>query len=121
MRSPRSRNDSVNVAVLVNNAGVTADGLFIRMTDERWRSVMATNLDGAFHVDPARHGGHGPSPWGRIVNVSSVVGLDRFRRTGELRGREGGAGRAALDRWLVSWPPATSPATWSLPVQYRRR
>lgn len=63
------------VAVLVNNAGVTADGLFIRMTEERWRSVMATNLDGAFHVARRVTAGMVRARWGRIVNVSSVVGL----------------------------------------------
>jgi 3-oxoacyl-[acyl-carrier protein] reductase len=63
------------VAVLVNNAGVTADGLFLRMTDERWRSVMATNLDGAFHVTRRVTAGMVRARWGRIVNVSSVVGL----------------------------------------------
>ncbi len=63
------------VAVLVNNAGATADGLLIRMTDERWRSVMATNLDGAFHVARRVTAGMVKARWGRIVNVSSVVGL----------------------------------------------
>ena len=63
------------VGILVNNAGVTADGLFVRMTDDRWRTVMATNLDGAFHVSRRVTPGMVRSRWGRIVNVSSVVGL----------------------------------------------
>ncbi len=63
------------VAVLVNNAGVTADGLLIRMTDERWRSVLATNLDGAFHVSRRVAPAMVRERWGRIVNVSSVTGL----------------------------------------------
>lgn len=63
------------VAVLVNNAGVTADGLFIRMTDDRWRTVMATNLDGAFHVTRRATPGMVRARWGRVVNISSVVGL----------------------------------------------
>ena len=80
---PRSVDDAVTeteerfgpVAVLVNNAGITADGLFIRMSDERWRAVMATNLDGAFHVTRRVTAGMVRARWGRIVNVSSVVGL----------------------------------------------
>ena len=108
------------VAVLVNNAGVTADGLFIRMTDERWRSVMATNLDGAFHVTRRVTAGMVRSRWGRIVNVSSVVGLTGS--AGQANYAAAKAGLIGLTRSLArSWPPARSPATSSLPGRYRPR
>ncbi|MEO7836698.1 MAG: SDR family NAD(P)-dependent oxidoreductase, partial [Acidimicrobiales bacterium] len=61
------------VAVLVNNAGVTADGLLMRMGDEQWRRVLSTSLDGAFHVTRRAVPGMVRARWGRIVNVSSVT------------------------------------------------
>ena len=61
--------------ILVNNAGVTRDGLLLRMKDEDWDQVMATNLKGAFHCCRAFARPMMKQRWGRIVNVSSVVGL----------------------------------------------
>jgi 3-oxoacyl-[acyl-carrier protein] reductase len=61
--------------ILVNNAGVTADGLFLRMDHQRWRAVLETNLDGAFHVTRRVVPAMVRARWGRIVNVASVVGL----------------------------------------------
>ncbi|MBI2711165.1 MAG: 3-oxoacyl-ACP reductase FabG [Actinobacteria bacterium] len=63
------------VAVLVANAGVTADGLVARMTEDRWRSVLATDLDGAFWSIRRVVPGMMRARWGRIVTVSSVVAL----------------------------------------------
>ena len=62
------------VEVLVNNAGVNADGLLMRMSDEQWRSVLATNLDGAFHATRRAAPSMVRGRFGRIVNVGSVVG-----------------------------------------------
>ena len=62
------------VDVLVNNAGVTADGLLIRMKDDQWRRVLATNLDGAFHATRRASTGMVRRRYGRIVNVGSVGG-----------------------------------------------
>ncbi len=62
------------VEVLVNNAGITADGLFMRMSAEQWGKVVATNLDGAFHVTRRAVPGMVRRRWGRIVNMGSVVG-----------------------------------------------
>lgn len=62
------------VAVLVNNAGVTADGLLLRMGDDQWRRVLSTNLDGAFHAARRAAPGMVRRRWGRIVNMGSVVG-----------------------------------------------
>jgi 3-oxoacyl-[acyl-carrier protein] reductase len=63
------------IDVLVNNAGVTADGLFARMTLEQWERVLTTNLTGTFAVSRELIRGMMRKRWGRIVNVSSVVGL----------------------------------------------
>ena len=59
--------------VLVNNAGVTRDGLAVRMPSEDWSTVIATNLDGAFHCMREALGDMLKARWGRIVNISSVV------------------------------------------------
>ena len=63
------------VTVLVNNAGITRDGLFMRMDDEQWGAVLRTNLDGAFHCIRRATPGMMRARFGRIVNVSSVAGL----------------------------------------------
>jgi 3-oxoacyl-[acyl-carrier protein] reductase len=62
------------VEVLVNNAGVTADGLVARMTDDQWARVLETNLSGAFHTIRRATPKMMRARWGRIVNVSSVSG-----------------------------------------------
>jgi 3-oxoacyl-[acyl-carrier protein] reductase len=63
------------VDVLVNNAGITADGLLARMSLEQWDNVLTTNLTGAFAVTRELVRGMMRKRWGRIVSVSSVVGL----------------------------------------------
>lgn len=63
------------VDILVNNAGLTRDGLFVRMSDEQWDDVIATNLGGAFHCSRAVARSMMKARHGRIINVSSVVGL----------------------------------------------
>lgn len=63
------------VEVLVANAGITHDGLLLRMTDDQWSSVVRTNLDGAFHAVRRATPGMVRSRWGRIVLVSSVAAL----------------------------------------------
>lgn len=63
------------VDILVNNAGVTRDGLFVRMSDAQWDEVLDTNLKGAFHGCRAVARTMMKARSGRIVNVSSVVGL----------------------------------------------
>ena len=60
------------VEILVNNAGVTADGLVARMSDEQWDRVLATNLTGAFHTIRRATPKFLRGRWGRIVNISSV-------------------------------------------------
>jgi 3-oxoacyl-[acyl-carrier protein] reductase len=63
------------VDILVNNAGLTRDGLFVRMTDAHWDEVLNTNLSGAFRCSRAVARSMMKARYGRIVNVSSVVGL----------------------------------------------
>jgi 3-oxoacyl-[acyl-carrier protein] reductase len=62
------------VELLVNNAGITADGLVMRMTDEQWDAVLRTNLTGAFHTIRRGTPKMMRAKFGRIVNVSSVSG-----------------------------------------------
>jgi 3-oxoacyl-[acyl-carrier protein] reductase len=64
-----------DVDVLVNNAGITRDGLLARMSDEDWRTVLDTNLGGTFNTCRAVTRGMMKRRSGSIVNVSSVVGL----------------------------------------------
>ena len=64
-----------DVDILVNNAGVTRDTLIARMSDEEWREVMSTNLDGAFHMSRAVARKMLKRRSGAIVNMTSFVGL----------------------------------------------
>ena len=61
--------------ILVNNSGVTRDGLLLRMTDEQWTEVLDTNLRGAFYCCRAAAKTMVRARYGRIVNVASVVGV----------------------------------------------
>ncbi len=62
------------VDILVNNAGVTRDNLFMRMSDDEWDQVIAVNLTSTFRLCRGVVRGMMKARWGRIVNVSSVVG-----------------------------------------------
>jgi 3-oxoacyl-[acyl-carrier protein] reductase len=63
------------VDILVNNAGLTRDNLFMRMKDAEWDEVIAVNLTAAFHLNRAVLRGMMKSRWGRIIGISSVVGV----------------------------------------------
>jgi len=69
-------------AILINNAGITRDTLMLRMDDDAWNRVIAVNLTGAYNMTKACLKGMMKARWGRIVNISSVIGL------------HGGAGQA---------------------------
>jgi len=71
----RVQKDWGAVDILVNNAGIIDDGLLIRMTDEQWRRVIGTNLDGTFYCSRAVIRKMLSKRWGRIINIASVVGL----------------------------------------------
>ncbi len=64
-----------SVDILVNNAGITKDGLLFRMGEGDWDKVMAVNLKGVFLATKAASRVMAQKRWGRIVNISSVVGL----------------------------------------------
>ena len=63
-----------DIAVLVNNAGVTRDNLALRMKDADWDEVMETNLKPVFRLARAVMRGMMKARWGRIINITSVVG-----------------------------------------------
>jgi 3-oxoacyl-[acyl-carrier protein] reductase len=67
--------DCGKVDILVNNAGVTRDGLLMRMSDADWDTVLNTNLKGAFHFTRAFFRSFAKQRAGRIINISSVIGL----------------------------------------------
>lgn len=62
------------ITILVNNAGVTRDNLLLRMKDEEWDAIMATNLTPVFRLSKAVMRGMMKARRGRIVNIGSVVG-----------------------------------------------
>ena len=62
-------------SVLVNNAGITKDQLFMRMKDEDWDDVIETNLNGLFRVTKAFIKPMVKNKFGRVINISSVAGL----------------------------------------------
>jgi len=64
-----------SVDILVNNAGITRDNLFMRMSDEEWDSVLAVNLTAAFRLSKAVLRGMMKARWGRIIGITSVVGV----------------------------------------------
>ena len=63
------------VTILVNNAGLTRDNLLIRLSDEEWDAVLDANLKGAFHTMRLVARGMMKRKGGRIINITSVVGL----------------------------------------------
>ncbi|MCP4644050.1 MAG: SDR family oxidoreductase, partial [bacterium] len=85
------------VAILVNNAGIARPGLVMRVKDEEWASVLNTNLAGAFYCCRAVSLDMLRARWGRIVNLSSVIGL---------RGQAGMANYAAAKAGLIGFTKA---------------
>lgn len=63
-----------SIDVLVNNAGITRDGMFRRMSVDDWRAVMDTNLNSLFNVTKQVVDGMTDKGWGRIINIGSVNG-----------------------------------------------
>ncbi len=63
-----------NIDILVNNAGITKDGMMLRMKDEDWLAVLNTNLSSCFYWTKGLAGPMARKRWGRIVNISSVIG-----------------------------------------------
>ena len=67
--------DFATIDILVNNAGITADNLLARMSLDDWERVLRTNLTGAFALTKEVVRGMMKRRWGRVINVSSVVGM----------------------------------------------
>lgn len=67
--------ESGSLDILVNNAGITRDGLLARMSEDSWDAVLDTNLKGSFICSKAAARAMMKKKWGRIVNISSVVGF----------------------------------------------
>ena len=62
------------IDILVNNAGITKDNLFLRMKDEEWDQVIAVNLTAAFRLSRGVLRGMMKKRWGRIIQITSIVG-----------------------------------------------
>ena len=86
-------------SVLVNNAGVTRDNLLLRMTPEQWTAVLNTNLTGVYRLTRPLLRGMMRARWGRIVNLSSVVG--RMGNAGQANYAAAKAGIEGFTRALA--------------------
>ncbi len=64
-----------DIDILVNNAGITIDKLLLRMTEADWDKVIAVNLKGVFNCTKVYLSGMIKKRWGRIINISSVIGI----------------------------------------------
>jgi len=64
-----------DIAILINNAGITRDNLLLRMKQDEWDSVISTNLTSIYRISKACLRPMMKARWGRIINISSVVGL----------------------------------------------
>jgi 3-oxoacyl-[acyl-carrier protein] reductase len=87
------------VDILINNAGITRDGLIMRMSEQDWDSVLNTNLKGAFNGTKAVMRSMLKQRSGRIINISSVVGLT---------GNAGQSNYAASKAGLIGFTKATA-------------
>ena len=85
------------VAILVNNAGITKDGMFKKMNREQWDAVMAVNLGGLFNMTRQVISGMSGRGWGRIVNISSING-----QKGQLGQTNYAAAKAGMHGFTMS-------------------
>ncbi|MBN2630733.1 MAG: 3-oxoacyl-[acyl-carrier-protein] reductase [Rhodobacteraceae bacterium] len=88
------------VDVLVNNAGITRDGLMMRMSDDDWQAVIDVNLTTTFRLCRAAVRGMMKARWGRIVNISSVVGA--IGNAGQVNYAASKAGMVGLSKSLAA-------------------
>ena len=87
----RINQDFGQVNILVNNAGTNRDRTFLKMSKDEWDSVLSVNLDGAFHVTKGVLPHMLTRGWGRIINISSIIGM-----TGNVGQCNYAASKAAL-------------------------
>lgn len=85
------------VAILVNNAGITKDGMFKKMDRAQWDAVMAVNLGGLFNMTRQVIAGMSGRGWGRIVNISSING-----QKGQLGQTNYAAAKAGMHGFTMS-------------------
>jgi 3-oxoacyl-[acyl-carrier protein] reductase len=88
------------ITVLVNNAGVTKDNLLMRMKEEEWNDVIDTNLGAIYRVSKACLRGMMKVRWGRIINITSVVGA--MGNAGQSNYAASKAGAAGFARSLAA-------------------
>lgn len=88
-----------SIDILVNNAGITRDTLLMRMSTEDWEQVLRTNLDSCFHWCKALLPAMARKRWGRVVNVSSIIGL--MGNAGQSNYAAAKAGMLGLTRSLA--------------------
>lgn len=88
-----------DITILVNNAAITKDGLFLRMKEEDWDQVMDTNLKAVFLLSKAVIRGMTKARFGRIVNISSVVGF--MGNPGQVNYSSSKAGVVAFSKSLA--------------------
>jgi 3-oxoacyl-[acyl-carrier protein] reductase len=87
------------IDILVNNAGIVRDKSFVKMTPQMWSEVLSVNLDGAFYCTKAVIEGMLERKYGRIVNISSVIG--RMGNRGQANYAASKAGLIALSQTLA--------------------
>ena len=87
------------IDILVNNAGITRDKSFVKMTPEMWKDVLAVNLDGTFNCTKAVIDGMLERKYGRIINISSVIG--RMGNFGQANYAASKAGMIGLTQTLA--------------------
>jgi len=99
----RMRDEVVNklgkIDILVNNAGIVRDKSFVKMTPQMWTEVLSVNLDGAFYCTKVVIEGMLERKYGRIVNISSVIG--RMGNRGQANYAASKAGMIALTQTLA--------------------
>jgi len=99
----RMRDEVVNklgkIDILVNNAGIVRDKSFVKMTPQMWTEVISVNLDGAFYCTKVVIEGMLERKYGRIVNISSVIG--RMGNRGQANYAASKAGMIALTQTLA--------------------
>lgn len=71
----KMQEDFGSVDILINNAGITRDNIFLRMKPEEWEAVIETNLNGVFYLTKACLKSMLKKRWGRIINITSVVAI----------------------------------------------
>lgn len=98
---PKQAADAMgSVDILVNNAGITRDGLMLRMSDEDWNAVLAVNLTAVMKLCRASLRPMMKAKWGRIVNISSIVGASG--NPGQANYAAAKAGMVGMSKSLAS-------------------